>query len=84
MVATTGSLSPRMRLYRSDGSLLCDRDDIFNDPLVVMECSLEQTGTYSLLVEDWNANDIGNYELYLQNITNLTSATPIGIQSTHR
>jgi len=65
MVRTSGDLSPQFRVYRPDGTLLCGSLPT-NFVLVETECSLNESGTYNILVSDYGGSQQGGYALSIQ------------------
>jgi hypothetical protein len=68
MVPTSGSLSPRMRLYNPAGVLIATA---YNggcpvSPVEMNTVTLSASGTYTMLVGDCSDTNTGNYTLYAQ------------------
>ena len=66
-----GSLFPTARLYNPDGSLLASNANEFVALLLCdgsSTCALEQTGTYTLIVDDGRIAFTGNYDVYYTNV----------------
>jgi hypothetical protein len=70
MVATSGSLSPKIRLYNPDGSLLSSAAPLNGlgyctgaSTVEMNSVTLAQNGTYTVLVGDCSDTNAGNYNL---------------------
>ncbi len=70
------ALGPLLRVYRPDGSLLCNN---WGDPLVELQCTTNVAGPHTLLVMDINNASAGPFRLWLQRVTGPANpaATPI-------
>ncbi|MCX2982893.1 hypothetical protein EYC98_18685 [Halieaceae bacterium IMCC14734] len=71
---TSGSLDPKIWLYRPDGTLL--RTSGSNNATVSLDCyassgncQLNQTGTYRLVVEDYFGTQTGGYDIQLTQVS---------------
>ena len=75
-------LEPRLRLYGPDGSLLATGADnnITSD---ILDRTLPDAGTYTLLASDSGTNEVGGYCLHLVNITNPIDAIPLAEGPVH-
>ncbi len=69
-------VDPQLRLYRPDGTLLCSGQN-FGGTLDLSPCTLDASGTYTLLVTDNGDDETGNYSLHLQRTNGPGNATPI-------
>lgn len=63
MTRTSGSLAPKFRVYRPDGTELCTAQSGSTAQIL---CVLDATGTYSILAGDQSGTLTGNYTLSLQ------------------
>jgi hypothetical protein len=65
MTATSGSLNPKIRLYRPGGALLSSVSDpnCFSGPQEMNNVMLPTTGPYTVLVGDCGDTNTGNYDL---------------------
>jgi len=65
MVTTSGSLSPKLRLYNPDGTLLASNNpfDCSGSTVQLSSVTLAQTGIYTLLAGDCSDTLSGNYNL---------------------
>jgi hypothetical protein len=64
-------LTPDMRIYRPDGTLLCEST---SSTMAQELCTLDATGSHSVLAGSFNS-EVGAFTLYLQRTTNPVSAT---------
>src|SRR5688572_30512129 len=64
---------PDVRLYRPDGTLLCNA---FSSTTAQELCSLDTTGTHTILAGSVD-NAIGDFSLFLQRTTNPLNAVAI-------
>src|SRR5665213_1243837 len=78
-VTTSGSMSPRIRLYSATGALLSDQANRYGDGVCsggsVVELNtvtLTASGTYTVLVGDCSDTNTGAYNLYMQRPENPT------------
>ena len=60
---TAGELDPEMRVYRPDGTLLCD--DWTTGTTLETTCTLDTAGSHLILIADFGGTDIGDYELLI-------------------
>ncbi len=79
MTTTSGALSPKIRLYKPDGTLL---DQAWNGycqgaTLEMNTVKLPVTGTYILLVGDCSDTQIGNYAIYAQSVNMPFGPAPV-------
>ncbi len=76
MTTTSGTLSPKIRLYNPNGTLLSTAEDLSfgscnGASTVEMDTiTLATTGTYTVLVGDCSDTNSGNYEIYAQRTDN--------------
>jgi hypothetical protein len=95
MVATSGSLSPVIRLYSPTGTLLTTGYNYYNNncqaglnaidttPTVdITPVVLTAAGKYTVLVGDCNSTNTGAYELYIQRTNNPGAAASLSIGGT--
>ena len=70
MAATSGSLSPKIRLYEPNGTLVTQAWNNFcsGSTLEMNTVTLPVTGTYTALFADCADTNTGNYEIYLQRL----------------
>ena len=62
MTATSGNLSPEVRIYRSDGSLLCSKSTFSS--VLNIQCFIDSAGTYYIFV--FGGAGTGNYNLGIE------------------
>ena len=82
MVTTSGSLSPRIRVYDTAGMLLADAANrnaygscSGGSVVELNTLKLTASGTYTVLVGDCGDTSLGNYTLYAQRTNNPSGAT---------
>ena len=75
MSRTSGDFNPDVDIYRPDGTLLCS--DYSSGSSLTVECTLDVSGTYTILAGDWNINNTGGYTFYLQRLNNPSNPTTI-------
>jgi hypothetical protein len=63
MTRTSGAFSPRLRVYDTGGVRVCYGDG--NTSAQITSCTLAAGGRYTLLVDDYYVNSVGNYSLTL-------------------
>jgi hypothetical protein len=63
MSRTSGNLSPQIELYKSDGTLFCSAWGGSNAE--IKDCTLPETGTYTIRADDYWNTYTGGYNLYL-------------------
>ncbi len=82
MVATSGSLNPKIQLYNSTGTLLGSANPGFceGSSAELNTVQLSATGTYTVTVSDCGAMNTGDYSIYAQRTNNPSgaSALPLG------
>ena len=73
---TSGSLSPRLRLYNPSGALISSANPgACNGSTIEMNAILLQTGgTYTLLIGDCSDTHMGEYYIYAQRLNNPVGA----------
>jgi len=74
MGVTAGDLRPNVRVFGSDGSVLCAASQPYAFGTEISRCVLPQSGTFTVLATDTSATTTGSYNLYVQQIT-----APVGI-----
>lgn len=72
---TSGSIQPEFEVYRPDGTEICGASTV--DNMARVDCVLDHTGTFTLLVNDRNFDDLGSYEVYTQRLNNPSGTTVI-------
>ncbi|MGA7524474.1 MAG: PPC domain-containing protein [Acidobacteriaceae bacterium] len=79
MTTTSGSLTPKLRLYNPDGSLAASASNSFCDPgpVEMNSVTLTQTGSFTLLVGDCSDTNSGNYSISGQCFGSCPITTPI-------
>ena len=82
MAVTLGGLDPQIRLYRPDGTLLCSNSNSNGGYAEINNCTLPDTGTYTILAHDYGNTEAGNYRVYLQRLSNPANATPLAFGQT--
>ncbi|MBE2198373.1 MAG: hypothetical protein IAE79_07155, partial [Anaerolinea sp.] len=68
VMVTSGNLDPEFRLFRPDGTLLCDGRTL--GAFVEKTCIINATGPHEILISAWGGNTTGNFDLYLQRTSN--------------
>lgn len=71
---SNASLSPYIRLYRPNGTMICQNT---SPDAAVVTCALDASGTYTVIATDSTGHGAGSYVLYLQDTANPTNATSI-------
>jgi hypothetical protein len=66
MNMTSGNLDPSFDVFRPDGSLLCSQATF--GVLAQIDCTLDTTGTYTILVGDFGADGTGDYEFVAEKL----------------
>ncbi len=75
MLDTSGSIfSPIFWLYRPDGTEVCYG---YGDPVANANCTLNVTGTYTILAGDNSGQYTGSFNLFLERLNNPGLPTPI-------
>ena len=77
MAVTLGALDPQIRLFRPDGTLLCSDYYSNGGSAEINNCTLPETGTYTILANDYGNTEVGTYHIYLQALSNPANATSI-------
>ena len=82
MVATSGSLVPKIRLYNPDGTLLGSAASgvpygCSGSTIEMNTVQLPASGTYTILVGDCSDTNTGNYAIYAQRTNNPTGPAPL-------
>jgi uncharacterized protein (TIGR03437 family) len=79
MAATSGNLSPKIRLYKSDGTLLnsVNPGGCYGSTIEMNTVQLPATGTYTVLVGDCGDTSTGNYTIYAQLTNNPAGAAAL-------
>jgi hypothetical protein len=72
---TSGNINPQVDIYRSDGSEICSQYTIGN--AFTMVCTLDRTGTYTILVSDRSLDATGGYVTYMQRLNNPVKTVPV-------
>ena len=72
---TSGAIDPQFRVYRPNGTLLCNAQTVGS--FVETTCTIDATGVHTILTGAWNANATGNLDLYIQSTNNPANPTPI-------
>jgi predicted secreted protein len=72
MDATSGSLSPRIRLYEPNGTLLSSASPGYcsGSTIEMNTVQIPATGTYTVVVGDCSDTNTGNYDIYTQRTDN--------------
>ncbi len=63
MSRTSGTITPQVDVYRPDGTRLCG--DFSSGTSVIVDCTVDSTGTFTILAGDWSLNGSGGYVLSL-------------------
>ena len=68
--------APQILLYHGNGTFITQHCDYSHreNPITY---KLPETGTYLIVVQDWDTNDIGTYSLYLTKLNPPPTVTPI-------
>lgn len=76
MVTTSGSISPKIRIYDPNGTQLTGADNSFcsGGTLELNSVSIPFTGTYTVLFGDCSDVNTGNYSIYTQRMNNPSGA----------
>jgi hypothetical protein len=86
LAATSGSLSPKIRLYNPDGTLNNSANSNGGDcgsPTAEMNTiALPTTGTYTVLVGDCSDTNTGNYEIYSQRTNDPSGSVNLALGQT--
>jgi hypothetical protein len=79
MVATSGSLSPKIRLYNPAGTLLnsANPGNCYGSTIEMNTVTLPASDTYTVLVSDCSDTNTGNYVIYAQRTTNPSGAASL-------
>jgi hypothetical protein len=82
LVATNGSLVPRIRLYNPNGSLNSSNNSgapfgCSGTTVEMNTVTLPTTGVYTVLVADCSDTNSGNFAIYMQSTKNPTAPTPV-------
>jgi hypothetical protein len=79
MVATSGSLSPKIRLYSPTGQLVGSANNGFceGSTIELNAVTLPATGTYAVLVGDCPDTNTGNYDIYAQRTNSPSGAASL-------
>jgi uncharacterized protein (TIGR03437 family) len=82
MVATSGNLSPKIQLFKSDGTVLGSAANYAcsGSTIEMNTVKLPATGTYTAVVADCGSTNTGNYGIYAQLTNNPVgaAAAPLG------
>jgi YD repeat-containing protein len=82
LTQTGAQFSPKLRIFRPDGSELCSAQSGAYESLRELFCQLDATGTYALLAGDRFAVGTSGYGLHLQRTNAPGGALPIGFGDT--
>jgi hypothetical protein len=77
MSSGTSNFNPQLRLYDPDGTLICAATSYGNTATNAADCSLPTTGTYMLLVNEWNEGKTGSFYVFVQRLNYPVAATPL-------
>jgi hypothetical protein len=82
LMTTNGSLIPAIQLYNINGSLLSSNNSgspfgCSGGGLELNTVTIPATGTYTVLIDDCNTTNTGNYALYVQRTNNPTGAAAV-------
>jgi hypothetical protein len=79
MVTTSGSLSPKIRLYGPTGALLSSASNAYcsGSAIEMNTVKLPANGTYTVLVGDCSDDLTGNYAIYAQSTNNPFGPAPL-------
>jgi len=81
MSGLAGTFDATFRVYRPDGSLLCEATRT-NLGLIEQVCTIDVTGSHAIISSDDNGVDIGNYSVALQRLNGPGQAIPISYGET--
>ena len=84
MVTTSGSLSPKTRLYNPAGALVASATPGYcqGSTVEMNTVTLTVSGTYTLLVGDCSDRNAGNYAIYMQRTNNPVGAAVLPFDQT--
>ena len=75
---TTGTFSGRIQLFDRAANLVCEANAFQGSALVTSDpCIINQSGSYSLIIDDENGNALGDYQFHLQRYRNAGNTQPI-------
>ena len=76
MTATSGSLSPKIRLYNPGGTLLnsANPGNCYGSTIEMNTVTLPASGAYTVLLGDCSDTNAGSYEIYAQRTANPSGA----------
>ena len=81
MSGLSPSLDPTFRVYRPDGSVICEASRTSRG-LLEQVCLLDVTGTFSILISDDDGLNVGAYNLAIQRLNGPAQTTSISIGDT--
>jgi len=61
----SGDMAPRLRVYRPSGEQLCG-DSSSRAGSIEVRCTIDQNGTYAILVDSSDSTGTGGYNILLQ------------------
>ena len=70
MGSTAAGLSPHIRLFGPDGIKLCEAYNANYSGVDIAGCLLPTDGAYTIVVNDYNGADTGNYGITIQRVNN--------------
>ena len=84
MVVTSGSLSPKIRIYEPNGTQLSSASNSFcsGSTLELNTVTIPSSGTYTVIFGDCSDNNTGNYDIYMQKTDNPSAPVPLSFGAT--
>lgn len=79
---TAGTIYPFIRVFDPAGKKLCNAGNGYSAGIEIAQCSLPQSGVYTVLVHDYQATKTGTYNLYAQRLNNSVKTTGLTIGTT--
>lgn len=78
VAAITSTFDPAVRVYQPDGSeIYCDRKGGYGAKQIVLKCDLEASGLHTFLINDFEDNNTGSYNIQLQRLNQPPGATSV-------
>lgn len=66
--STAGDVMPLIRVFGSDGSVLCSAGNAYSAGIEISRCVLPFDGMYTILVADYKGTQTGTVNLYVQRL----------------
>lgn len=80
---TAGTMKPLLRVFDPAGTKLCSAGNSYSTGAEIAYCALPQSGTYTILVNDYTAIKSGTYNLYVQRLNNPADPVALTVGTTH-